>query len=220
MFILCIYFRWENLIIIHADVQTHMFSGLVKKTLNLSTIWEEESAASTEYSNCACTHTCTIRSNRVVVNEKLLQPVVGQWGMAGFSSLWEPKLCFSGEQDPAVTFQWFSSCVSAYWFHPVRADGRRSVGCESPAAPGADWTGVSAKSQVFYFSLCPPAFLPLLSVSLWKCYSVMEKTTDFFSVAQLGLVSVVLFLQSSTFTLYCTVPFAWAQSIIWSETSI
>lgn len=73
--------------------------------------------------------------------------------MAGLGSLWEPKLCFSGEQDPAVTFQRFPCCVSADWLRPVRADGRWSVECESVATPGVDWTGISAKSQLFYLTL-------------------------------------------------------------------
>lgn len=104
--------------------------------------------------------------------------------MAGLGSLREPKLCFSGEPRPVVTFQWFSSVYALIGF---TLSGSVDAGQwdANPRPPsGADWTGISAESQLCYLALC----LPLLSISVQK-YNVREKITDFFQrgLAWLGL---------------------------------
>lgn len=139
--------------------------------------------------------------------------------MAGLGSLWEPKLCFSGEQDPAVTFQWFPCCVSADWLHPVRAEERWSVECESVAAPGVDWTGISAKSQLFYLApsvrLCVSSPFIHSSKEMLPCH----RENKWFFQCGLACLELNFFSFFPKHHIH-SLPFAWVQSIILPETSI
>lgn len=96
-------------------------------------------------------------------------------------------------QSPTATSRLFPPCVSTDWLHCARASVCRPVRRESPAAFRFDWSGISAKSQLF--NALHPGFTA--SDLLGRYYSVIEQgiSSDF-----VGLVLRFTF-QSSRFAL-------------------
>lgn len=163
--------------------------------------WQEDSTASSKKSNNTRTHVHThLRVIELlwIKNSAACSGSLGHgWAQLAVGVQTSSQRRTGSRCDRPVIFL----CVSADWLHPVRADGCWSVKCESPAASGVLWTGISAKSQLFYLSLSTSASSPLplffihFSENITKLNRERGKTTNFFSLAW-------LFCQSSTFPLH------------------
>lgn len=175
--------------------------------------WQEDRTASSKKSNNTHTHVHThlgVIELLWIKNSAACSGSLGHgWAQLAVGVQTSSQRRTGSRCDRPVIFL----CISADWLHPVRADGCWSVKCESPAASGVLWTGISAKSQLFYLSLSTSASSPLplffthFSENITKLNRERGKTTNFFSLAW-------LFCQSSTFPLHCTRRVSWAQSIM------
>lgn len=163
--------------------------------------WQEDRTASSKKSNNTRTHVHThLRVIELlwIKNSAACSGSLGHgWAQLAVGVQTSSQRRTGSRCDRPVIFL----CVSADWLHPVRADGCWSVKCESPAASGVLWTGISAKPQLFYLSLSTSASSPLplffihFSENITKLNRERGKTTNFFSLAW-------LFCQSSTFPLH------------------
>lgn len=173
--------------------------------------WQEDRTASSKKSNNTRTHVHThLRVIELlwIKNSAACSGSLGHgWAQLAVGVQTSSQRRTGSRCDRPVIFL----CVSADWLHPVRADGCWSVKCESPAASGVLWTGISAKSQLFYLSLSTAASSPLPLFFIHFSENIIKLTEregkQLISSAWLGF-----FVKAPHF--HCTRRVSWVQSIM------